>query len=178
MTFETNAAPPGRAAVPVPRPEPRFAVRNAQEPDLDELARFEVGIAEVSFGEDAVTDPAVHRERLREALHQDPDGMFVAVDADGRVLGWLWFAAKTNFVTGERYANFRSFAVAPVSDRDAIAEALFARGLQHADALGLTEIIGKVHVDNRPMRVLYRRNGFTPVYLTVRRRLDAPSPGG
>jgi GNAT superfamily N-acetyltransferase len=178
MTFETSAAMPARAAGPEPPAAPRFVVRGAQERDLDRLAAFEVSIAEVSFGEEAVTDPAVHRQRLSEALREDPAGMLVAADPDGRVLGWLWFAAKTNFVTGERYANFRSFAVAPVADRDGIAAALFARGLQHAEAHGLREIIGKVHVGNRAMRVLYRRNGFTPVYLTVRRRLDAPSANG
>jgi ribosomal protein S18 acetylase RimI-like enzyme len=172
MTFDTSAAEPARAAGPAPR----FAVRRAVAADLDQLAEFEVAIAEISFGEDAVTDPAVHRARLAEALHDDPDGMFVAAAPDGRLLGWLWFAAKTNFVTGQRYANFRSFAVAPVAERDDVAQALFAHGLRYARANELTEIIGRVHVGNQAMRLLYRKNGFTPVYLTMRQRLDPARP--
>lgn len=147
-------------------------IRQAEEADLDAIAAFEVTIAEVSFGADAVTDPAVHRKKLANALNRDAESMLVAVRPSGEVVGWLWLAVNTNFLTGAKYANFRSLAVAEVEDRDPIAESLLARALDYARRRELTEITGKVHVSNTGMRVLYRRFGFEPVTLTMKRRLD------
>jgi ribosomal protein S18 acetylase RimI-like enzyme len=149
-------------------------IRPAEEGDLDDLAAFEVRIAEVSFGEDAVVDPQVHRKKLANALGRDRDSMFVAAGPDGRPVGWLWLAVNTNFLTGQRYANFRSLAVAETpepADRDRVAEALLDRSLEYAREKELTEVVGRVHVGNHGMRVLYRRHGFEPVHLVLRRRL-------
>jgi ribosomal protein S18 acetylase RimI-like enzyme len=147
-------------------------VREAREADLDALAAFEVAIAEVSFGEDAVTDPAVHRKKLAKALERDRASMFVAEDGAGRPAGWLWLAINTNFLTGQRYANFRSLAVAPDA-APGIAEALLDHALAYARGLGVTEVVGRVHVDNHRMRVLYKKYGFAPAFLTMRWRSDA-----
>lgn len=147
-------------------------VRQAREADLDALAGFEVAIAEVSFGEDAVTDPAVHRKKLAKALERDRASMFVAEDGEGRAAGWLWLAINTNFLTGARYANFRSLAVAPDAAAGA-AEALLDHALAYARDLGVTEVVGRVHVDNHRMRVLYKKYGFVPAFLTMRWRSDA-----
>jgi L-amino acid N-acyltransferase YncA len=149
------------------RPAP--TVRTAEERDLRELAAFEVTIAEVSFGEDAVDDPDVHLRKLTKALERDRPHMFVAEDRAGRVVGWLWLAVNTNFLTGARYANFRSLAVAPDAD-PRTGDLLLEHALAHARDEGLTEVVGKVHVDNAGMRVLYRKYGFAPVFLTMRWR--------
>src|SRR5690348_14547570 len=112
----------------------RCTVRLADEHDLDVLAGFEVRIAEISFPDDPIVDREAHRGRLRRAMERDGQGMFVAVDPDGRVVGWLWVALNTNFTTGAPYANFRSLAVQPGLEGRGIAEALFRRGLDHARA--------------------------------------------
>jgi ribosomal protein S18 acetylase RimI-like enzyme len=147
-------------------------VREARADDLDTLAGFEVAIAEVSFGEDAVTDPAVHRKKLAKALERDRASMFVVEDGGGRPAGWLWLAINTNFLTGQRYANFRSLAVAPDA-APGTAEALLDHALAYARDLGVTEVVGRVHVDNHRMRVLYKKYGFAPAFLTMRWRSDA-----
>jgi len=148
-------------------------IRPAQEKDLDALADYEVVIAQVSFGDTAVDDPAVHRRKLAKALERDAASMFVAVDDADRPIGWLWLAANTNFLTQERYANLRSLAVTPGEDSDRVAEALLRRGIRYAREHDLDEITGKVHVSNVKMRVLYRRVGLEPVSLTMRARLGA-----
>jgi GNAT superfamily N-acetyltransferase len=153
-----------------------IAIRSAEERDLDALATFEAAIAEVSFGDDAVTDLTVHRGRLAKALERDRASMFVAVDAGDRPIGWLWFAVNTNFLTGARYANFRSLAVSPGPDSGSIGEALVAHALDFARREHLTEVVGRVHVANGGMRVLYRKMGFEPVHLTMRRRLTGEDP--
>src|SRR5690349_17127159 len=91
-------APPPRSAAPaLPVPEPAqvdapggpATIRVAEERDLPALVAFEIRIAEISFGRDAITDPAVHEKKLRKALERNEPGMFV-LDREGRVLGWLW----------------------------------------------------------------------------------------
>jgi L-amino acid N-acyltransferase YncA len=147
-------------------------VRLAQARDLPELAAFEVRIAEVSFGEDAVADPEVHHKKLAKALPRDRQSMFVTDGDGGRVTGWLWLAINTNFLTGARYANFRSLAVAPDA-APGTAEALLEHALSYARRQQVTEVVGRVHVDNLPMRTLYRKYGFAPAFLTMRWRADA-----
>lgn len=148
------------------------AVRLAETGDLAALAAFEVRIAEISFGDDAVSDPDVHRKKLAKAMERDRAGMFVADDGGDRVAGWLWLAINTNFLTGQRYANFRSLAIAPDAAAGT-AEALLDHALSYARQQRVTEVVGRVHVDNAPMRVLYRKYGFAPAFLTMRWRADA-----
>ena len=45
-----------------------FRVRPAREEDLDAIAGFEIEIARVSFGDDAIEDAALHRKRVAAAL--------------------------------------------------------------------------------------------------------------
>lgn len=171
-TAATATTVPGRYPGPLYTAElrgTRSRVRLAETRDLSALADFEVRIAEVSFGEDAVTDPQVHHAKLAKALGRDRDGMLVAEDEQGRVVGWLWLAVNTNFLTGQRYANFRSLAVAPDA-APRTAESLLDRALSYARHQGVTEVVGRVHVDNAPMRVLYRKYGFRPAHLTMRWR--------
>jgi ribosomal protein S18 acetylase RimI-like enzyme len=148
----------------------RYTIRLAEEGDLDALAAFEVEIARISFADDAIVDPATHRHRLERAMSRDGSGMLVA-EEEGRVAGWLWVSINRNFTTGARYAQFRSLAVAP-EDRDGdLAQLLFERGIDHAREQGAGEVIGHVHVDNAPMRLVYRAFGFEPRHLTMRRVL-------
>lgn len=148
-----------------------WTVRAATAGDLDALAAYEVEIARVSFGDDAVEDPAVHAGKLRRGLEKDPGGMVVADDG-GRVVGWLWVAINENFLTRERYANFRSLAVDTTHpDEAAIADALMRRALDRAREEGARYITGKVSVDNVPMRALYAKYAFAPAHLTMQRAL-------
>jgi GNAT superfamily N-acetyltransferase len=156
---------------------PEVVIRTAEERDLDDLARFEVAIAEVSFGSEAVTDPSVHKGKIAKALDRDRESMFVAVDVADRAIGWLWFAVNTNFLTGQRYANFRSLAVTPGAASGRIGEALIEHAMAFARSHGLAEVVGRVHVGNDGMRVLYRKMGFEPVHLTMRRRLAGEDSG-
>jgi ribosomal protein S18 acetylase RimI-like enzyme len=154
-----------------------YVVRAARPGDLDALARFEADIARVSFGDDAVVDLDVHRKKLTRAMEKDPRGMFAA-DAADRVAGWLWVSLNTNFVTGDRYANFRSLAIDEADRGSELPELLLDAGLRFACDEGATEVTGRVHVGNEAMRTIYRKFGFEASYLVLRRkcppRADAP----
>ncbi|AYN40338.1 GNAT family N-acetyltransferase [Streptomyces dangxiongensis] len=150
-----------------------YVTRQAGEHDLPVIGAFEVDIARVSFGGDAVDDPLRHRTRLARAMEKSREGMFVAHRPGDPAIGWLWVSINQNTMTGDRYANFRSLAVAPVERRAEIAELLISSGLDFAVRHGLSEVVGRVHVANVPMRTLYRKFGFTPTNLVMKLRLPA-----
>jgi L-amino acid N-acyltransferase YncA len=151
-----------------------YLVRPAGEDDLDAIVAYEIDIAVVSFGDEAITEPALHRKRVTGALGKSGEIMLVAVDADApaEALGWAWLSARTNSLTGDRYGNFRSLAVSEVPDRSRIGELLLAAVLASADQAGMTLLTGKVHAANLGMRALYKKFGFTATHLTMERRRD------
>jgi L-amino acid N-acyltransferase YncA len=153
---------------------PGYAIRPAREDDLDAIVGYEIDIAVVSFGAEAITDPALHRKRVTSALGKPGEITIVAVAAEEPAdpLGWAWLSARTNSLTGDRYGNFRSLAVSDVPDRSRIGELLLAAVLDAADAEGMTLLTGKVHAANLGMRSLYRKFGFTATHLTMERRRD------
>ena len=55
-------------ALPAAAGPPGYLIRPAHEDDLDAIAGFEVEIAKVSFGDEAVTDTRLHRGRVAGAL--------------------------------------------------------------------------------------------------------------
>jgi L-amino acid N-acyltransferase YncA len=155
--------------------DPRYLVRQATQEDLEALVRYEIEIAVVSFAEEAITDPALHRKRVAGALGKPGEITLVAAarQEPGITLGWAWLSARTNSLTGDRYGNFRSLAVSDVPDRSGIAELLMAAVLAAADEKGMTQLTGKVHAGNLGMRALYRKFGFSATHLTMERKADS-----
>jgi GNAT superfamily N-acetyltransferase len=153
---------------------PEYLIRPARDDDLDAIVGYEIDIAIVSFGAEAITDPALHRKRVSGALGKPGEITIVAVSAAEPAvpLGWAWLSARTNSLTGDRYGNFRSLAVSDVPDRSRVGELLMAAVLEAADAAGMTLLTGKVHAANVGMRALYRKFGFTATHLTMERRRD------
>jgi ribosomal protein S18 acetylase RimI-like enzyme len=145
------------------------AIRPATLHDLDTVVAFELEIARISFGDEAVLDPEMHTRRVVKAIEDDGEGTFVA--ADELVRGWLWVSARTNFLTGEEYGFLRSLAVADTHHGTPIGEELLAAGVEWARSHGAREVTGKVHVDNVAMRTVYRGAGFSAQHLTMRLEL-------
>jgi L-amino acid N-acyltransferase YncA len=154
--------------------EAGYLIRAAREADIEAIVGYEIEIAVVSFGAEAVTDSALHRKRVTGALGKPGEITLVAAarSAPGEPLGWAWLSARTNSLTGDRYGNFRSLAVSDVADRSLIGELLLAAVLAAADDADMTQLTGKVHAANLGMRALYRKFGFTATHLTMERRRD------
>ncbi|MER5969619.1 GNAT family N-acetyltransferase [Streptomyces sp. NPDC002055] len=149
-----------------------FVTRPADERDLDAIAAFEAEIARISFGDAAVDNPERHRSRLSRAMQKSRAGMYVACGPDDdTAVGWLWMSINQNTMTGDRYANFRSLAVAPIEQRAEVGELLIAEGLAFAVEHELIEVVGKVHVGNVPMRTLYRKYGFESTHMAMKLQL-------
>jgi L-amino acid N-acyltransferase YncA len=155
--------------------QPGYLIRPATERDLDAIVAYEIEIATVSFADDAITDPAMHRKRVTGALGRPGEIMLVAVarERPAHPAGWAWLSARTNSLTGQRYGNFRSLAVSDVADRSLIGELLLAAVLTAADEAELGQLTGKVHASNLGMRALYRKFGFTATHITMERKAQA-----
>ncbi|WP_329410024.1 GNAT family N-acetyltransferase [Streptomyces sp. NBC_00704] len=145
-----------------------YVTRQADERDLPAIGRFEAEIARVSFGEDAIDDPARWESRLGRAMEKSKEGMIVAHRPGEEPVGWCWVSINQNAMTGDRYANFRSLAVSPLDNRGDVAELLLTAGLEFCAANGITEVVGRVHVGNVPMRTVYRKFGFDPTSLSMK----------
>jgi L-amino acid N-acyltransferase YncA len=169
-------APDGPA--PAGPGRPGYLIREARAEDLDAIAGFEVEIARVSFGDEAITDAGLHRRRVAGALGKPGEVTLVAVaeTAPGRPVGWAWLSGRTNALTGARYGNFRSLAVADMPGRSEIGELLLAAVLRAADEGGMRQLTGKVHAGNLGMRALYRKFGFEATHITMEKR--APGAAG
>ena len=150
-------------------PEP--VVRDATAADLDKLVGYEIQIARISFPANPIVDPQSHRGRIDKALDDPREGTFVAVPATNpdEVVGWTWVSIRENFLTGDLYANLRSVAVDETPESTAVAHALIERAERFATERGVTEMVGRVHVRNVPMRVVYRSLGFEAEHLTMRK---------
>ncbi|WP_460065797.1 GNAT family N-acetyltransferase [Streptomyces sp. YKOK-I1] len=159
-------APEDRAALEK-RAHP-YVTRQADERDLPAIGAFEAEIARVSFGEDAIDDPVRWAARLGKAMEKSKQGMIVAGRPGEEPVGWCWVSINQNAMTGDRYANFRSLAVSPVDNRSDVAELLLTAGLEFCLAGGITEVTGRVHVGNVPMRTVYRKFGFDPTSLSMK----------
>jgi ribosomal protein S18 acetylase RimI-like enzyme len=145
-------------------------VRPAVEADLDRLVAYEIEIARISFGDEALTDPALHRKRITGSLGKKDEVALVAEDA-GTVVGWVWLSGRTNSLTGDRYGNLRSLATSDVPGRGAIAEQLLGAALDAARAAGVSDVVGKVHMRNVNMRAVYAKLGFAAEHLSMRKQL-------
>jgi hypothetical protein len=153
-----------------------YFIRPAAESDLEALVAYEIEIAVVSFGDEAVTDPALHRKRVSGALGKPGEITLVAAarNRPEAPVGWAWLSARTNSLTGDRYGNFRSLAVSAGPGRSEVGELLMAAVLAAADEGSMTQLTGKVHAGNLGMRTLYRKFGFTATHLTMERRAAGP----
>lgn len=95
------------------------------------------------------------REREAEPWF-DPAGFLLAVDADGRLLGYHWTKVHPGGV-GEVYV----LGVDPAAHGTGLGSALTTAGLRHLHARGLREVILYVESDNEAAIRVYRKRGFT-----------------
>jgi len=146
------------------------AIRPARAEDLETLVAYEIEIARISFGDEAVTEPALHRKRITGSLGK-PDEVTLVADRDGAVVGWVWLSGRTNSLTGDRYGNLRSLATSDVPGRGAVAELLLDAALSAARERGVSEVVGKVHMRNVNMRAVYAKLGFAAEHLSMRKAL-------
>ncbi len=143
-----------------------YLIRHIMEADFVSIAQMEIEISKISFQEEAITDIEFHKNKIADAFRKDNKGMLVLVE-DNKVLGWLWMDKKSNYLTKEIYVNFRSFYIDTSIRGSEYADRLMIEGVDYVKSIKAKHITGKVHVDNLPMRALYKNHGFKPTHITM-----------
>lgn len=88
----------------------------------------------------------------------DPEGLFLAVDADDTVVGFHW--TKVHIEENPPYGEVYVVAVDPQRAGGGIGKALTSAGLAHLASTGAGEVILYVEGDNAAAIAVYRDQGF------------------
>jgi L-amino acid N-acyltransferase YncA len=141
-------------------------IRKITYEDTQTLAQFEKEIAIISFGDEAITDLDMHKKKIDKAIRVKSEGMFV-ITIEDEIYGWLWMDIKSNFLTNDKYVNFRSFYITKEGQKTDCAIKLMDHGMNFCKHKNVSAIVGKVHVKNVAMRMLYKRFNFEATHLTM-----------
>ncbi len=98
----------------------------------------------------------------------DPDGFFLAIDPEDRLLGFHWTKLHSPAV-GEVYV----VGVDPDAQGSGLGTALTLAGLHHLHRSGVHQVILYVESDNKPALAVYTRLGFTTLKTDVQYSADA-----
>lgn len=147
-------------------------LRRLSATDIPVIAGFEAEIAEISFPEDPVTDLGFYSKKLNSAI-QDRKSWPLVAELGGHIVGWAWFFRRENFVTGEVYADLRSFYV--VSDKRGGGPAfqIMRKVISECKKLGLARLVGRTSATNEAMQALYSLYGYEPKHIVYELDLNA-----
>lgn len=145
---------PGGAPTTGPDLSDAWKIRTWRPSDAADLLRVNAA-AFAHHAEQGAMDAANLAERMAEPWF-DPAGLLVAVDADGRLLGFHWTKVHANG-HGEVYV----VAVDPAQHGRGLGRALLEAGLAHLAAVGCDRVHLYVEADNAAAVGLYRSLGFS-----------------
>jgi mycothiol synthase len=128
-------------------------VRAYRPADDEQLLRVNAS-AFASHPEQGAMDAANLAERMAEPWF-DPEGLLVAEDRDGTMLGFHWTKQHSPDL-GEVYV----VAIAPEAQGRGLGRVLTLAGLHHLAGRGVAEVLLYVESDNDPAVALYSRLGF------------------
>ena len=91
----------------------------------------------------------------------DPAGFLLAVDGDGRLLGYHWTKVHPRHGAHPAIGEIYVVGITPEAQGSGLGKALTVAGIKHLQALGLHAVMLYVDADNAPAVALYRRLGFS-----------------
>jgi len=156
-------------------PAGQVVLRRLEPEDVPVVAQFEREIAEISFPDDPVTDPAFYERKLRQAVTDTKSEPMVGV-LDGRIVAWAWIGARENFITHERYGELRSFYVVADFRGSGYAMKLMRACLDYCAARGLARLSGRTHAANEAMQSVYEMFGFEAKHVVYERMIAPAAP--
>lgn len=145
-------------------------IRSIQESDVEKIAVYKVEISKISFGTDAITDIEFHKKKILKAMLIEKEGMLVLHDKN-IICGWLWMSNKTNYLSRDNYINFKSFYIEEKYRGEKYTNFLLEKGIEFAYEKKAKYIVGKVNINNMPMRIVYKKFGFSATHLTMELKL-------
>lgn len=139
-------------------------LRRLEAKDVEVIAAYERDIAKISFPDDPVTDINFYAKKLRNTIHDKKSWPLVAI-SNGTIAGWVWFARRENFVTGEVYADLRSFYIAADKRGGAFALTIMRMVIEQCRTLGLSRLVGRTAATNEAMQAIYKLHGYQPKHI-------------
>jgi mycothiol synthase len=91
----------------------------------------------------------------------DPAGFLLAVNGEGRLLGYHWTKVHPQHGSHPAIGEIYVVGVTPEAQGSGLGKALTVAGIKHLQSLGLHAVMLYVDADNAPAVALYRRLGFT-----------------
>ena len=101
----------------------------------------------------------------RAAAWFDPNGLFIAVDAGGRMLGFHW--TKVHTETAQPIGEVYVVAIDPSAQGMGLGRALTLAGLHYLQGRSLDEVLLYTEADNTAAVHTYRRLGFDTFHVDV-----------
>ena len=144
---------PASAPLPDVVPPDGITIRAYRPADDPQLLRVNAA-AFADHPEQGAMDAANLAARMAEPWF-DPEGLLVAEDGDGSLLGFHWTKQHSPEL-GEVYV----VAIAPEAQGRGLGGVLTLAGLHHLAARGVSEVLLYVESDNRPAITVYSRLGF------------------
>jgi mycothiol synthase len=104
----------------------------------------------------------------------DPDGFFLAIDAQDRLLGFHWTKVHNQHPPVGEIGEVYVVGVDPDAQGGGLGTALTLAGLHHLHRSGPARVILYVESDNLPAMAVYTHLGFTTIETDVQYELPAP----
>jgi GNAT superfamily N-acetyltransferase len=154
-------------------PDRPFEIRSATDDDLPTLLAFEQAIvaAERPYDE-TLREGVIHYYDLA-ALVQMPEAHVVVAVLDGRIVGsgWARIRDAVPYVKHARYAFLGFMYVVPDARGQGVNAAVVEALAEWARAQGVNELVLEVYAENEAALRAYRKAGFQPRLLEMRRSL-------
>ncbi len=132
------------------------------EPLIDELLELYTRAYE-GLEEYAYNTPSSIRRYLRWLHRHDPEGMFVARDQEGRIVGFI--AVDSNWINrGRRVGEIHELVVGPEARGKGLAKALIEKAIDYFRSKGLKTSGLWVGEHNRSAKKLYEKLGYKELY--------------
>jgi mycothiol synthase len=128
-------------------------IRSYRPEDADEILRVN-GAAFARHPEQGALDAAGLKERMAEPWF-DPEGLLLAEETDGTVLGFHWTKRHSDD-QGEVYI----VGIDPAAQGRGLGRLLTLAGLHHLSSRGIEEVLLYVESDNTPAIHVYSGLGF------------------
>jgi GNAT superfamily N-acetyltransferase len=144
---------------------------------VPEDKEFILGLAErlMEFGDVPGRDRAAMLARDRSvlalALNGDDSTIFVAVDDNGRSLGFIHLTTADDYYDARKTAHVADVVVAREAAGRGVGAALMERAEQWAGDQGFAMLTLNVFTANRRARDLYAKLGFTEEWIRCLKRL-------
>ncbi|MDK1326926.1 mycothiol synthase [Arthrobacter sp. zg-Y1143] len=141
-------------------PFPEGVTLRSFEPGRDELPWLEANAAAFSHHpEQGSMSLADLQARMAEDWF-DPSGFLLAVDQDGKILGFHWTKVHPGAGGHPPIGEVYVVGVSPDAQGKGLGKALTIAGIRHLHAAGLDAVMLYVDADNTAAVALYQRLGF------------------